>query len=265
MIIFKKQCVKYLTLSLFMWTFALPLTAGGEPDTIIYREKNDSKWYFVVKDGKIFKNKRYYSDFHLDFGYNRLGKSNMFTGTMHESASGFPKLRNSGLSSFAMYAMFGRRISSSLSIMSGLGIDWENYKFSKDVTIREINDVATQVSIKSVLPDFSFMKKSKLIASYLEVPLLLRLSFRRFFVAAGVTGGLNIGSHTKVVFVDKNGRKRTDKDYDIHLATFRYGYTIRVGFRYLSLFSNYYVSPLFAKDEGPQVYPFTMGISWRLW
>jgi hypothetical protein len=207
----------------------------------------------------------YYSDFHLDFGYNRLDKSNMFTGTTHESASDFPKLRNSASNSFAMYAIFGRKISNSFSIMSGLGINWVNYKFSKEVTIREINDVATQVSIESVLNSFSYMKKSKLTGSYLEIPLLLRIHFHKFFIAAGVTGGLNIGSHTKVVFVDTHGRKQTYKDYDIHLATFRYGYALRAGFRHFSLFTNYYVSPLFAKDEGPQVYPFSIGLSLRLW
>jgi hypothetical protein len=264
MIVLKTQCIKYLALSLFIWAFVLPVVAGNETDTIIYREKNNSKWY-VIRDGMVFKNKKYYSDFHLDFGHNRLDKSNMFTGTTHESASGFPKLRNSASTSFAMYAMFGCRISGSLSIMSGLGIDWVNYRFSKDVTIREINDMATQVSIESIIPSFSFMKKSKLTGSYLEVPLLLKLRFRRFFVAAGVTGGLNIGSHTKVVFVDMKGKKQTYKDYDIHLAPFRYGYTVRAGFRFLSLFTNYYVSPLFAKDEGPQVYPFAMGISLKLW
>jgi hypothetical protein len=243
----------------------LPLIARNEGDTIFINRKNNKSTWFVVTDGQVFKNKMYYSDFHLDFGYNRLGKSNMFTGTMHESASDFPKLRNSGLTSFAMHAVFGRKISGLLSIMTGLGIDWENYKFSKEVTIKEINDVTMQVPIESVLPSFSYMKKSKLIASYLEVPLLLRMHFHKFFIAAGVTGGLNIGSHTKVVFVDRNGKKQSYKDYDIHLATFRYGYALRAGFRYWSLFANYYVSPLFAKGEGPQVYPFSMGISWRLW
>jgi hypothetical protein len=148
--------------------------------------------------------------------------------------------------------------------MSGLGIEWVNYKFSKQVTIKEIDDVATQVPIETVVNNFSYMKKSKLTGSYLETPLLLKLRFHRFFIAAGVTGGLNIGSHTKVVFVNINDKRQKYKDYDIHLATFRYGYTVRAGFRHLSLFTNYYVSPLFAKDEGPQVYPFTMGLSLRL-
>jgi hypothetical protein len=188
----------------------------------------------------------------------------MFTGNRHESAADFPKLRNSTSTSFSMYAMFGRKISGSFSIMSGLGIDWVNYRFSKDVTFREIDGIATQTPIASVIPTFSYMEKSKLTGSYLNVPLMLRIHFRRFFVAAGVTGGLNIGSHTKIVFTDIFANKHTYKDYDIHLATFRYGYSVRAGFRWFSMFANYYVSPLFSKNEGPQVYPFAMGISMRL-
>jgi hypothetical protein len=161
--------------------------------------------------------------------------------------------------------MFGRKIFDALSIMSGLGIDWVNYRFSTDVTIREINNVATQLPIASVINTFSYMKKSKLTGSYINIPLLLKIQFhKRFFLAAGVSGGLNIGSHTKVVFTDTNGKKQTFKDYNIHLATFRYGYTVRAGFNVVSIFANYYVSPLFSNNKGPQVYPFSMGISLKL-
>jgi hypothetical protein len=288
-IILTKRSIRHSIIALIACTFSLPAMADDDADTIIYRGRNGAK--FIIMDGtqkgniglrintsdstkvivtdgtvfKFFKNKKYYSDFYMDLGYNRLDKRNMFTGAKSENAD-FPKLRNSASMSFAMYAMFGRQIVGSLSVMSGLGIDWVNYKFSKEVTFREINDVATAIPLdESVINNFSYMKKSKLTGSYLEVPLMLKLSFNRFFVAAGVTGGLNIGSHTKVVFVDKNGKKQTYKDYDIHLATFRYGYAMRAGFRHWSLFVNYYVSPLFPKDEGPQVYPFTMGLSLRLW
>jgi hypothetical protein len=251
-----------MTLSLFILTFSLPATAGNENDTIFLYQENDTKRY-IIKN-KFFKNKKYYCNLFLDLGYNRLDKSNMFTGTAHGSAADFPKLINSTSTSFSIYTMFGRKIFGSLSIMSGLGLDWVNYRFSKDVTITEIDDVATQVPISSILNNFSIMKKSKLTGSYLNVPVMLKIKFHRFFVAAGVTGGLNIGSHTKIVFTDVLGNKGTYKNYDIHLAAFRYGYSMRAGFRNISLYANYYVSPLFAKNEGPQVYPFVMGISLQL-
>jgi hypothetical protein len=264
MIILTKRSIRHSIIALFVCTFSLPAMAGGNTDTIIYRERNGQKFIVTAGTKLKFRNKKYYSDFFMDLGYNRLDKRNMFTDATSESAADFPKLRNSASMSFAMYAIFGRQIVGSLSVMSGLGIDWVNYKFSKEVTFREINDIATPIPIESAIDNFSYMKKSKLTGSYLEIPLMLKLRFNRFFVAAGVTGGLNIGSHTKIVFVDTNGKKQKYKDYDIHLATFRYGYAMRAGFHHFSLFVNYYVSPLFPKDEGPQVYPFTMGLSLRL-
>lgn len=249
----------------YMSAFSLSAVAGGENDTIIYRDNdNDKQYNITIRTVKKFKYNKYYSAFVLDFGYNRFDDRNMFTGERHQSAANFPKLRNSKSTSFAMYAMFGRKIFKTLSIASGLGVKWENYRFSKAVTIKEIDDIAMSMPIESVLHNFSYMKKSKLADSYLEVPLLLKLHLNRFSVSAGVTGGLNIGSHTKVVFIDKNSRKQTYNDYNIHLPTFRYGYTARAGFRYVSIFANYYPCPLFAKDMGPQVYPFTIGVSLSL-
>jgi hypothetical protein len=244
--------------------FSLTAIARDDSVTIAYSEKNGKKTY-LVKDVKIFKNHKYYSDFFVDLGYNRLDKSNLFTGATHESATDFPKLRNSASKSFSMYAMFGRRSSRFLSITSGLGIDWVNYKFSQPVTIINVDGVATSVPIESVLSTFSFMKKSKLTASYIQVPLLLKFNFHKFFIAAGVTGGVNIGNHTKIVFTDNRSKEQTYKGYDLSLATFRYGYVVRAGFQHFSLYTNYYVSPLFAKNEGPQVYPFVIGLSLKLW
>jgi hypothetical protein len=263
-IIAKRHSIKCVTVLLFTCISSLYAIAGNETDTVFYHGKNGPKHY-VIKENRIFKSKKYYSDFLLDWGYNRLDSRNMFTGVRDESAAGFPALRNSASQSFSMYAMFGRKFSGSLSIMSGLGIDWVNYKFVQEVTIREINGVATQIPIESVFDIFSYMKKSKLTGSYINLPLLLKIHVhRKFFIAAGVTGGVNIGSHTKVVFIDDNGKKQTYKDYNIDLAAFRYGYTVRAGFRSFARYTNYYVSPLFEKDKGPQVYPFVIGISVKL-
>jgi hypothetical protein len=259
--ILQKLSIKHLVILLFTGTFSMPAT-GNTGDTIFYHEKNGTKIH-VVKEG-LFKRKDFFHVFFIDLGANRLDKSNMFTGAEHGSAADFPKLNNAKSISFSMHSMFGRRIAGSLSIMSGLGIDWVNYRFSQDVTIKEIGGVATQVPISSFIDDFSSMKKSKLTGSYINVPLLLRINFLKFFVAAGVTGGVNIGSHTKIVFVNSPGRKNKYKDHDIHLATFRYGYSMRAGFKNLSLFANYYTSPLFARNEGPRVYPFAIGISFNL-
>jgi hypothetical protein len=110
------------------------------------------------------------------------------------------------------------------------------------------------------------MRKSKLAGTYLTVPLMLRINFNRtFFIAAGVSAGVNINTHTKIVFDNVSGNKQKYKDYDLHTNPFKYGYVVRAGFDWISLFANYSVSPLFSKNEGPQVYPFTVGICLKTW
>ncbi|MDR2287362.1 MAG: PorT family protein [Prevotellaceae bacterium] len=255
-----KKSVRQTILLLLAWTFSLSAIARNENDTVFYREKDIVK-YYAVQETRIILGQKCYVSMFLDFGADMLDKRNMFTGSMHASAGDFPKLRNSGISSFSIYSMVEKRSSGFFSIMSGIGIEWANYRFSHDVTIKDIDGVATQVPVSSIFNTFSYMKKSKLAATYVQIPLLLKLDFRRFFVAAGVTGGINLNSRTKVVFVDTRGRKQTYKSYDVNLAPFKYGYTVRAGYGLLAIYAHYYVSPLFSKGEGPKVYPFVTGVS----
>ncbi|MDR1895977.1 MAG: PorT family protein [Prevotellaceae bacterium] len=265
----------YFLFFVFLSSLSLPLMATN--DTVIVseirtKENKNKKNVYVFKgvhlqgDWKTGKtSKKYYANMFLDFGYNRLDKHNMFTGNGDESAGSFPKLRNDKSTSFAIYLMSGRKIAGDLSIMSGIGFDWVNYRFSGNYTIREVNDQFAVLPVEDVFGDFHSLKKTKFMATYLNVPLLLRLNFHKFFIAAGVTGGLNVGSHTTVVYTNIHQHKNKSKNYDVNVATFRYGYTVRAGLRCgISMFTHYFVSPLFPKDEGPLIYPFTIGLSLKL-
>jgi hypothetical protein len=262
--VIKKTAFKHAILLMFVLMFSLPAAAGDKTDTVIIGNNTKKQRSVSFKEIKINGRRKYYPTVFLDFGYDRLGKTNMFTGSSHESAADFPRLRNSASKSFAIYSMCRRKLAGPLSMMTGMGVDWTNYRFSHDVTIKEINGVVMQTPLRSVINNYESMKQSKYMLFYFHIPLFLRIDQHKFFFAAGVTGGLNMGSNTKVVFTDANGKKHKYKDYDINPATFRYGYALRAGFRCISVFANYYVSPLFAGGEGPQVYPFTVGISLKL-
>jgi hypothetical protein len=259
----KTLSIQHLLLLFVAGIFCIPLSAINSNDTIFYHDKNGKKTYWT-RDSKIGRNKKHYYDLYLDFGHNQVDHRNLFTGREHTSAADFPDLNYARSRSFAMYAMYGMKFTRSLSLMSGLGIEWHNYRFTNNMTIREIDGMVTQTPIAAVVGDFSKVKRTKFTTTYLNVPLMLRLHFNRFFVAAGVFGGYNIGSHTKIVFNDANGSKHKHKDYNMRTATFEYGYTVRAGWRCIALFTHYYLNPLFDKDKGPQVYPFTIGVSLKL-
>jgi hypothetical protein len=153
-------------------------------------------------------------------------------------------------------------IGDNLGIGTGLGLEFNDYRFDNQLPVKKGNG--------SILVDSSYvseeynLEKGKLTTTYITVPVILEYQVpvsndNKLFFAAGIIGGLKLGSHSKVVY-EKHGDKNKDKNRsDFYLSPFRYGYTARVGYGFLKLFANYYDTSLFQKDKGPELYPFSMG------
>lgn len=107
------------------------------------------------------------------------------------------------------------------------------------------------------------LSKTKLAVSYLEVPLLFEFQIPvnqregRLYVNAGVIGGVKIGSHTKVKYGDNKEKDRSG----FNMNAFKYAATARVGYKDLGFFATYSLTPLFETGMGPELTPFTIGIS----
>lgn len=145
-------------------------------------------------------------------------------------------------------------------LVTGLGFEFNNYHFSNNVSITKENRVIVPV-------EYDDLDKSRLRAVYLNVPLLMEFQTnhprrsRRAYFSAGVVGGVNIGSSTKVVYRDDSGKSRDKVRDDFYLSPFRYGLSFRAGYRALNIFATYYPTPLFQKNKGPELYPFAVGFS----
>jgi hypothetical protein len=75
-----------------------------------------------------------------------------------------------------------------------------------------------------------------------------------------VIGGIKLFSNTKIKYVE-NGINRKEKlKGDYYLSPLRYGLTARAGYKALKLYVNYYPTPLFMADRGPELYPVSGGL-----
>lgn len=148
-----------------------------------------------------------------------------------------------------------------VGLVTGMGVEWSNYVFDENNSIREENGDIFERPLDEVYPGIT---KSKLATTYLNAPLLLEFQIpagkKRVHISAGVTGGVKIGSRTKIKYRDDGRQKEVRKD-DFSLAPFRYGATVRIGYRAINLFANYYFSPLFGETATPEVYPFSVGLN----
>lgn len=150
-----------------------------------------------------------------------------------------------------------------VGLVTGLGIDWSNYHFDQgNVIYKDADGIIDRYDPPA---ENASVQKAKLQTTYLNAPLLLEFQIpagkKRIHISGGVVGGVKIGSRTKMVYT-VNGNKQKDKvKDDFNLNVLRYGFTARVGYRGLKVFANYYPTALFESGKGPELYPFSVGLT----
>lgn len=151
-----------------------------------------------------------------------------------------------------------------LGLVSGLGLMYNSYGFRNETTV---------VSNTPAFPDTTFgvidtvrqFSKTKLRATYLSVPLLLELNTGKdpengFHLAVGAIGSWKIGSITKQRFEEDGATYEVRGKKDFNLSPLMLDLTARIGYRDLTLFATYSLTPLFREGRGPEVYPLTVGL-----
>jgi len=175
-------------------------------------------------------------------------------------------------------------------MLTGIGLGINNYRFSKDVTLNPDSS-----EIIGYIDRGINIRKSKLVITSINIPVLFEFQTNRycnknsFHITAGMIFGLRIASHTKTYFDEHNKEyyltrynPQTDKYEDVwktdspnhaklkdhddfYLNPFRFDATLRIGWGWINLFGTYSVSTLFKKDKGPELYPFSVGLTLAGW
>lgn len=156
-------------------------------------------------------------------------------------------------------------IGNKFGIVGGLGLEMNSYFLKGDNTI-QVNDTSGVIEERP-LGQYN-IRRNKLNTTYLTAPLILEVQFgenksrERFFISAGAVVGLRIASVIKVVHeVDDKKHKFKERRNDLNLNRWRVGLTARTGYKDIfNFYANYYLTPLFETDMGPELYPFAVGV-----
>jgi Outer membrane protein beta-barrel domain len=199
----------------------------------------------------------------IDLGVNML--LNKSGGTTMDSNATWLELDNSRSLSWRIN-LFEEKIriyKDYVGIIIGAGLTYNSYglKNNVDVSTRDSSGTYAWV-VPDTIRDYS---KNKLRASYVNVPLMLEFNTsddneKSFHLAAGVIGGWKMGSIIKQKWEDDNERNELRRKADFNMTPFTLDATARVGYKNLTVFATYGLTPLFKKDKGPEVYPVTVGI-----
>ena len=172
--------------------------------------------------------------------------------------------------SFGFYFMldFPFKTDPRFSVGAGLGISASNIYFNKQYV--------NLISLSPTLPftdqsSAEHYKKSKLVTTYLEVPLELRYAIdpehtnSSWKFALGVRPGIMLSAYTKVKNFENNAdqledayvQKQSSKHY---FNGSRIAATARISKGPVGLFGLYQLTPLIKAGAGPTINPFSIGL-----
>jgi len=159
-------------------------------------------------------------------------------------------------------------------LILGMGTEWNNYELKHNIKlnanggkyvfddVNEFNQGYTWGEVDTVLS----YSKNRFKTWFVNVPVMLEWNAgnhknRSFHISAGAIFGLNLQTKIKYKYNFEGDDKKVKDKQSFNTRPFRTSLTTRVGIGWFTLFGTYSVTSLFEKDRGPELYPFTVGVT----
>jgi hypothetical protein len=154
-----------------------------------------------------------------------------------------------------------RLIKDYVGITTGAGIQWNSYRLANDYTLSTTKDTLFAIMDSSIN-----LKKNKFRTTWINVPLLLEFNTSKtqknnVHVSAGVVGGIHLGTMYKQKYTSEGVKSRYKTKNDFNVAPYKLEAMVRLGYGSFNLFASYQLTELFEKGKGPELYPFTLGLT----
>lgn len=161
--------------------------------------------------------------------------------------------------------MFDIPFTKSNTIGFGWGVGFSHYNnHTKTNFDRNFEENTTTLSDLDNTLD---IKRSKYAANYLEIPIEFRFrtkGIKHFKFLIGAKVGYQLNAYTKTV-EEIEGREYKFKSFNFpDNNSLRYGATVRIGFRNISLYGAYFFSSLFNDSQSVNLNPVNIGLSFSL-
>lgn len=228
------------------------------------RDNDNDRWRDRGRDRDKWRNRDNYNVFGNNNYFNfDLGMNNYLEDGESPSSNNAPyAVKPWGSWYFAINSIHKSHIANRLSLESGFGISWYNFKF-EDASLRLVK---TDTDLQFVNSTADSFKKSKLTASFINASLVPVFDFgsrknKGIRIGIGGYGGYRLGSHTKYIY-KQDGSREKDKDRgNFYLNNWRYGVRLQLGLKGTDLFINYDVNELFDTGRAPKLNAFSFGIT----
>ncbi len=148
-----------------------------------------------------------------------------------------------------------------IGLTTGLGFNWRNYFLDRNEHFSEVNGITTIVEAPAGI-DYEF---SRLRTFHITIPLLLEWQpnfgkSQKFFVSAGVIGGVNTFASHKVKYKDANNSTvRKVEGKGLNVAPVSLDFHGQIGYGAWNVYAKYSPFGIFQSQKGPDVRAVSVG------
>lgn len=197
----------------------------------------------------------------IDFGFNTFLNPD-YTGYETEFMKNDIPRSNSVHLNLIQKSFGLQRNRNNLGLVTGIGAQFQEYRLDDTLTIvRSDNDIIIPNSIH-----YGNNQNSKLFLFTVTLPVLAEIQIpvnnyrNRLYFSSGMYFNYRIGSYTKIKYkLDHHQKLKINDNYS--LQNFKYGVMARAGYRWINFFAMYELTPFFREGKGPELKPFTFGIT----
>ncbi len=148
-----------------------------------------------------------------------------------------------------------------LGLTTGLGFNWRNYFLDENKYLSEVNGITTLVAAPAGI-DYEF---SRLRTFHITIPLLLEWQptfgkSQKFFVSAGVVGGVNTSATHKLKYKDASDNTiRNITGKGLNIAPVNLDFLGQIGYGSWNVYAKYSPFSMFQSQKGPEIRSVSVG------
>lgn len=152
-----------------------------------------------------------------------------------------------------------------MGLVTGAGVEWTYYSLKNNIDLAAPNGIIAPVEVFDKTYERNMFR-----TTYFNVPLLMEFHIpvnkkdKRINIGLGAIGGVKLASNFKKVYYVDGDKIKNKVRGDYQVSPYRYQLTTRIGYEKLQLQLNYNMVSLFEPNKGPELYPFSIGVGFRL-
>ncbi len=172
------------------------------------------------------------------------------------------------------YEHFFKIYQHKFGFVTGLGLEYNNYELKHNVRLIEDGGSYVSNNVNAFNENYTWgiidttvsYSKNRFKTFYIDAPFLFEINTgdhknKSFHLSAGAIVGYKFTTRMKYKYKEDGDEQKVKDNSDFNTNPFKVSLTARAGVGRLNFFATYALTPLFESGRGPELYPFSVGVT----